>query len=59
MGGWRMLEVKGVTIKFGGLTAVDHVDMMVRDHKITGLNRTEWGRKDYFFLMYQRCLHAQ
>lgn len=44
-----MLEVKGVTIKFGGLTAVDHVDMVVRDHKITGLIGPNGAGKTTFF----------
>lgn len=44
-----MLEVKGVTIQFGGLTAVDHVDMVVRDHKITGLIGPNGAGKTTFF----------
>lgn len=44
-----MLEAKGVTIKFGGLTAVDHVNMVIRDHKITGLIGPNGAGKTTFF----------
>ena len=44
-----MLEAKGVTIRYGGLTAVDHVDMVVRDHKITGLIGPNGAGKTTFF----------
>ena len=44
-----MFEAKGVTIRFGGLTAVDHVNMVVRDHKITGLIGPNGAGKTTFF----------
>ena len=44
-----MLETKGVTIKFGGLTAVNHVDMKVRANKITGLIGPNGAGKTTFF----------
>lgn len=44
-----MLETKGVTIKFGGLTAVDHVDMKIRANKITGLIGPNGAGKTTFF----------
>ena len=32
-----LLEVRGITKRFGGLTAVDHADLVVRQGSITGL----------------------
>ncbi len=32
-----LLEVKGLTIKFGGLTAVDNLDMQVNKGEAVGL----------------------
>lgn len=44
-----MLETNGVTIKFGGLTAVNHVDLKIRDNKITGLIGPNGAGKTTFF----------
>lgn len=44
-----MLETKGITIKFGGLTAVDHVDIKVEKDKITGLIGPNGAGKTTFF----------
>lgn len=33
----RVLEAAAVTVRFGGLTAVDDVSLVVREHEITGL----------------------
>ena len=44
-----MLETNGVTIKFGGLTAVNHVNIKVRDNQITGLIGPNGAGKTTFF----------
>ena len=44
-----MLETRDVTIRFGGLTAVDHVNITVRDHQVTGLIGPNGAGKTTFF----------
>lgn len=44
-----MLEAKDVTIKFGGLTAVDHVNLKIRENQITGLIGPNGAGKTTFF----------
>lgn len=44
-----MLEAKDVTIRFGGLTAVDHVNLRIREKKITGLIGPNGAGKTTFF----------
>lgn len=44
-----MLQVKDITLSFGGLTAVNHVSMEVRDGSITGLIGPNGAGKTTFF----------
>ncbi len=44
-----MLEANGVTIKFGGLVAVNHVNLKIRDKQITGLIGPNGAGKTTFF----------
>ena len=44
-----MLKVNDVTLKFGGLTAVNHVSMEVQDGSITGLIGPNGAGKTTFF----------
>ena len=38
----RMLDVRGVTKRFGGLTALRHVDMDVNAGEVVGLIKVGW-----------------
>lgn len=44
-----MLKTKDVTIRFGGLTAVDHVNIHIRPNQITGLIGPNGAGKTTFF----------
>ena len=44
-----MLKVNDVTLSFGGLKAVNHVSMEVRDGSITGLIGPNGAGKTTFF----------
>ncbi|MEG2259951.1 MAG: ATP-binding cassette domain-containing protein, partial [Oscillospiraceae bacterium] len=44
-----MLKADNVTIRFGGLTAVDHVSMDIAAKKITGLIGPNGDGKTTFF----------
>ena len=44
-----MLKTEGVTIKFGGLTAVNNVSVHIQKNKITGLIGPNGAGKTTFF----------
>ena len=48
-GGAVLLEARGVTMRFGGLTAVNQVDMVVREGEIMGLIGPNGAGKTTFF----------
>ena len=42
-----MLEIKNLSIHFGGIKALDGIDLAVRDNEILLDHRPEWFRKDH------------
>ncbi len=52
-----VLEASGVTMRFGGLTAVRSVDLTVSEGEIVGPHRTQRRRKDHLLQLPHRPLH--
>ena len=44
-----MIEVRGLTMRFGGLTALDSLDMTIREGEILGLLGPNGSGKTTFF----------
>ena len=51
-----MLKIEGLTINFGGLVAVDHVDLEVKEHQICGLIGPNGAGKTTLFNMISGVL---
>jgi branched-chain amino acid transport system ATP-binding protein len=47
--GAEIIRAEGVTKRFGGLTAVDHVDYVLREHEIAGIIGSNGAGKTTFF----------
>lgn len=53
-----MLEVKNLGISFGGLRAVDGLDMTIEKGELYGLNGPNGRRQDHRFQYADRCLQT-
>ena len=57
--GVEIIKTENVTKRFGELTAVDHVNYLLRENEVAGIIRIQRGREDHLLQPPDRVLPAR